>query len=94
MAAGAKSIAGKIQAIIFPITGFVAMGYEHVIANMYFIPMGLFLKGNAEIQAMIGSSMPQLSWIGFLYNMGWVTFGNIVGGFLLVGVPYYVSHST
>lgn len=92
MAAGANSISGKVMAIIFPITGFVAMGFEHSIANMYFIPMGIFLKGNAEIQAFIGSSMPQLSWIGFLYNIEWVTFGNIIGGCLFVGVPYYVCH--
>ncbi|MBS3813349.1 formate/nitrite transporter family protein [Candidatus Bipolaricaulota bacterium] len=92
MAAGANSISGKVMAIIFPITGFVAMGFEHSIANMYFIPMGIFLKGNAELQAIIGSSLPKLSWIGFLYNIGWVTFGNIIGGCLFVGVPYYVCH--
>ena len=93
MAAGADSISGKIIAIIFPITGFVAMGFEHSIANMYFIPMGLFLKGSAEIKAALGSSIPaELSWLGFFYNLGWVTFGNIIGGCLFVGVPYYVCH--
>lgn len=93
MAAGANSISGKIMAIIFPITGFVAMGFEHSIANMYFIPMGIFLKSSVEIKAAIGSSVaPELSWLGFFYNLGWVTFGNIIGGCLFVGVPYYVCH--
>ncbi|MBS3765448.1 formate/nitrite transporter family protein [Candidatus Bipolaricaulota bacterium] len=92
MAAGANSISGKVMAMVFPIAGFVAMGFEHSIANMYFIPMGIFLQGNAEIVSLLGSSFPTLSWTGFFYNLGWVTFGNIIGGCLFVGVPYYVCH--
>lgn len=92
MAAGANSISGKVMAMIFPVAGFVAMGFEHSIANMYFIPMGLILQGKAEIAALIGSGFPSLSWVGFLYNLVWVTFGNIIGGCLFVGVPYYVCH--
>ena len=87
MALGAESVAGKILAIVFPITAFVAMGFEHSVANMYFIPMGLCLKGQAEIQALAAEG---LTWAGFFHNLGWVTLGNIIGGGLLVGALYFL----
>ncbi len=92
MAAGANSISGKVMAIIFPVAAFVASGFEHSIANMYFVPMGIFLQGSAEIQSLLGSGFTDITWMGFLHNLGWVTFGNVVGGCLFVGVPYYVCH--
>jgi len=86
MALGAESVAGKILAIVFPITAFVAMGFEHSVANMYFIPMGLCLKGQAEVRTLAAEG---LTWAGFAHNLGWVTLGNLVGG-LLVGALYFL----
>ncbi len=91
MAAGANSISGKVMAIIFPVAGFVAMGFEHSIANMYFIPIGIFLQGIGDIQAVMGE-FSRITWMNFLHNIGWVTFGNVIGGVLFVSIPYYVCH--
>ena len=61
---GARSATDKILSILFPITAFVALGFEHSIANMYFIPMGLMLKGEAAVVAASGldpAALAQLS---------------------------------
>jgi len=90
MAFSAKDIAGKVLVIFFPITAFVALGYEHCVANMYFIPMGLFLKGTAAAGASAGGGLESLTWGGFLIaNLIPVTLGNIAGGAIFVGVPYW-----
>lgn len=92
---GARSATDKILAIIFPITAFVAAGFEHSVANMYFIPMGLLIKAGApaEFWAGIGStavSYPSLTWGNFfLRNLLPVTIGNIIGGALMVGLAYW-----
>lgn len=90
-----RSTADKIFAIIPPITAFVAAGFEHSVANMYFIPVGLFIKQGApdSFWAAIGktaSDYPQLTWERFLVgNLLPVTVGNIIGGTLLVGAFYW-----
>jgi len=87
MAFSAKEIAGKILAIFFPITAFVALGFEHCIANMYFIPMGIFLKGTP---AAAGMNLDGLNWSSFVtVNLIPVTIGNIVGGAIFVGTVYW-----
>ncbi|WP_420631238.1 formate transporter FocA [Candidatus Leptofilum sp.] len=92
---GARSATDKILAIIFPITAFVAAGFEHSVANMYFIPMGLLIKGGApaEFWAGIGStavSYDSLTWGNFfMRNLLPVTIGNIIGGALMVGLAYW-----
>ena len=89
---GARSATDKILSILFPITAFVALGFEHSIANMYFIPMGLMLKGEAAVVAASGldpAALAQLSLGGFLANLVPVTLGNIVGGSVLVGAMYW-----
>ena len=87
MALSAKEIAGKVLAIFFPIMAFVALGYEHCVANMYFIPLGLFLKGGP---AAAGAELGSLTWGRFLTaNLVPVTLGNIVGGALFVGCTYW-----
>ncbi len=90
---GARTTIDKIFAIIFPITAFVAAGFEHSIANMYFIPMGIALTGKVEVLNAAGLSAAQvanLNVVGFINNLIPVTLGNIVGGTLVGGVYWYV----
>jgi formate transporter len=91
---GARTTVDKIFAIIFPITAFVACGFEHSIANMYFIPMGITLAGKAEVLKAAGVTAAQvtnLSIMGFVGNLIPVTLGNIVGGTLIGGV-YWLAY--
>jgi len=87
-----RSVVDKILAIIFPITAFVASGFEHSIANMYFIPMGLLLKGEPQVLAAAGrvaSDLVNLNLQGFLGNLVAVTTGNIFGGGFMVAAVYW-----
>lgn len=92
---GARSTTDKILAIIFPITAFVAAGFEHSVANMYFVPMGLLVKStaSAEFWSQIGTSaaaFESLTWGNFLlHNLLPVTIGNIIGGTFMVGLVYW-----
>ncbi len=89
----ARTSTDKILCVLFPITAFVAAGFEHSIANMYFIPMGLFLRGHAEITAAAqeeAAEFAHLTWSSFLWdNLFPVTLGNLVGGALMVGLVYW-----
>ena len=91
----ARTTTDKILAILFPITAFVAAGFEHSIANMYFIPAGLMVKDFAtpELWELIGhnaTDFAQLSWSNFfIKNLLPVTIGNIIGGGFLVGLVYW-----
>ncbi len=90
MALAARQTIGKIFAIFFPIMGFVALGFEHSVANMYFIPAGLFLKDWAGLAAPAGFAAQSLSWVSFLWrNLLPVTIGNIIGGAVFVGMSYW-----
>jgi len=92
---GARSATDKILAILFPVTAFVAAGFEHSVANMFFIPMGLLIKGTAgaEFWSAIGKTAADyshLTWGNFfLANLLPVTIGNIIGGALMVGGVYW-----
>lgn len=77
---GARSVADKILAILLPISAFVACGFEHSVANMFFLPIGMALAA--------GSAVP-LSLSGALSNLVLVTIGNILGGTLLVALVYW-----
>lgn len=95
MAAAAKDTTGKILGIYFPVMAFVASAFEHSIANMYFIPMGLMLKGNAAVVAAAGleGALGHLTWNSFLLgNLLPVTLGNIVGGALFVAGAYHLAY--
>jgi formate transporter FocA len=91
----ARSVTDKILAVIFPISAFVAVGFEHSIANMYFIPTGLFLRAWApnSFWAATGTrpgDYATVTWADFLVgNLLPVTIGNIVGGAVLVGLVYW-----
>ncbi|MDO3378706.1 formate/nitrite transporter family protein [Geoalkalibacter halelectricus] len=86
MATAARDVTGKILACYVPIMAFVASGFEHSIANMYFIPTGLLLAGVPGLEA------PGLTWGGFLANIIPVTLGNIIGGVIFVGFAYWYIH--
>ena len=92
MSVAARQVSGKILAIVFPITAFVAVGYEHCVANMYFIPLGIWLRGT-ELGATQGIKMDHLDWSGcFLGNLLPVTIGNIIGGGVFVGMLYWAAY--
>ena len=78
MAFGAKTTPGKLLVCIFPVTFFVMMGFEHSIANMFYIPAGFLASGNINI-------------LGFFQNLLPVTLGNILGGALLSTIFYFSS---
>jgi formate transporter FocA len=95
LCSSARSTTDRILAIIFPITAFVAAGFEHSVANMYFIPMGLFIKSTAPPEfwktvGMAASDLTDLTWSAFfLRNLLPVTIGNIIGGAGFVGLVYW-----
>lgn len=100
MCYSARTTTDKILSIILPISGFVAAGFEHNVANMYFIPMGIFIKDfapasfwqtsaitNAEVNVQ---NFANLTWGNFfIHNLLPVTIGNIIGGAVLVGLVYW-----
>jgi len=93
MALAARQTIGKIFAIYFPIMAFVAIGFEHVVANMYFIPAGIFLRCWAGIAAPPGLDPASLNWVSFLWrNMVPATIGNIIGGGVFVGMSYWGAY--
>ena len=75
----ARTVAGKILAIVFPISAFVALGFEHSIANMYFIPLGMMLDDTITVGQLAG-------------NLLAVTAGNLIGGSVLVGLVYWIVY--
>jgi formate/nitrite transporter FocA (FNT family) len=86
---------------VFPITAFVACGFEHSIANMFFIPTGILLKGQASVLSAVApvlgtdtagalSALANLNWSSFVFkNLIPVTIGNIIGGAIFVGTFYW-----
>lgn len=84
LALAGRSVTDKVYAIVFPISAFVAAGFEHSIANMYFIPLGILLK-----ERILVPGTESLTWFGLFSNLVPVTLGNIVGGGLMVALVYY-----
>jgi formate transporter len=92
LASAGRTVSDKILAITFPITAFVAAGFEHSVANMYFLPMGLMLEGRAAAARAAGLSTTDLA--GFdissvAANIAAATLGNVIGGAVLVGLVYW-----
>jgi formate/nitrite transporter FocA (FNT family) len=81
----------KIIAILFPISTFVAFGFEHCVTNMYFIPMGLLIKMfDPSFVTQAGLDLTKLTWGSFLIqNLLPVTIGNIIGGSFFVAAVYW-----
>jgi len=93
MALASRQTIGKIFAIFFPIMAFVAIGFEHSVANMYFIPTGIFLVNGAGFTNVPGVDPNMLGWINFLWrNLLPVTIGNIIGGAVFVGMSYWGAY--
>lgn len=94
-----RTVADRVLAVIFPITAFVAAGFEHCVANMYFLPTAIWIRDYApsSFWSEIDSSpavYSDLSWANFLtQNLLPVTAGNLVGGALLVGAVYWLAYS-
>lgn len=102
MATSAKDIVGKVWAIFFPILAFVIGGWEHCVANMFYIPAGIIAALNeqyvARAEELYGISAEQihahLNVGGFFANQIPVTIGNIIGGMVFVALPLYLIHKS
>jgi formate/nitrite transporter FocA (FNT family) len=79
---GGRSVTDKILAIVFPIAAFVTIGFEHSIANLFFLPYAIVLEGFGGAQLLSGA----------LRNLLVVTLGNILGGTVLVAGVYWVAY--
>ncbi len=91
----ARTVVDRIFCIIFPISAFVNMGFEHCVANMFFIPMGMLAAMDPEIIAaahLAPEVTANLNIGGFIGNLTAVTLGNIFGGTVLVAGMYYVVY--
>ena len=94
----ARTVLGRVTAIIFPIAGFVAAGFEHCVANMYFIPFAIMVKESAPSSfwgniGMTAASFAKVNWGSFfLRNLIPVTIGNMIGGVFFVALIYWVIY--
>jgi formate/nitrite transporter len=91
---GARSTSDKVLAIIFPVSAFVAAGFEHSVANMYLVPLALFIKawGPSALWTQVEGGTHHYeapTWAAFFTNLVPVTIGNIIGGGGLVGAVYW-----
>jgi formate/nitrite transporter len=81
MSLAAKSVSGKILAIFFPIMAFVAMGFDHVVANMFFLPAAIF------------ADVPGINWGDALHNWVFAGLGNLVGAAIFVAGAYWYLYA-
>lgn len=93
---GAKDMTGKMLAAFFPIWLFITSGFEHSVANMYYIPAGIFSKSISAYAAASGLSaeaLANINWVNFfIKNLIPVTIGNIIGGAFFVGMFYWICY--
>lgn len=99
MAGAAKDVSGKILAIFFPIASFVICGFEHCVANMFYLPAGMLAASDPDYVSKAGelynitSEQCQSLCSGLaLRSLGCVTIGNIIGGALCIGTVFYFAH--
>lgn len=99
MAYSARSSTDKIMSVIMPVACFIAAGFEHSVANMYYMPFALFVKdyGDPKLFEMIGKTaadFPHITWGNFFFaNLLPVTIGNIIGGGIMVGLIYWFVYN-
>lgn len=93
---GAKDIAGKLLGVFFPIWLFITSGFEHCVANMYYVPAGIMAANNpawAEASGLSAEALARLTWESFVTaNLIPVTLGNIIGGGVFVGMAYWYAY--
>ena len=99
MATSARDIAGKVWAIFFPICAFVVGGFEHCVANMFYIPAGILASLNpayvAKAEEAYGITAEQIATLTPLHSLANfipVTLGNMLGGMIFVGLPLYLIY--
>lgn len=99
MAGAAKDVTGKILAIFFPIWAFVICGFEHCVANMFYIPAGILAATNSdyvqkanELYGITAEQCTALTHFNGIESFLFVTIGNIIGGMIFVGFIYYMAH--
>lgn len=99
MAGAAKDVTGKILAIFFPIWAFVICGFEHCVANMFYIPAGILAATNSdyvqkanELYGITAEQCTALTHFNGIESFLFVTIGNIIGGMIFVGLIYYMAH--
>jgi formate transporter len=94
MAMAGRSVVDKVIAIVFPITAFVAAGFEHSIANMYFMQLALIIQSfePATASNALGVAGSALSVAGMFGNLVPVILGNLVGGSVFVGLVYHLIY--
>ncbi|NMM99857.1 formate transporter [Bifidobacterium sp. DSM 109958] len=85
----ARSVADKVVGILLPISAFVACGFEHCVANMFFLPMGFVARLSGYALPSSGADPSVVGVPGILYNLSAATLGNIVGGAIFVGLAYW-----
>ena len=90
LAAAGRSVTDKIMGLILPISAFVAAGFEHSVANMYFLSLAWLLTVTGNVPAGFDASLITIP--GVIYNLVWATLGNIVGGAGFVGFTYWVIY--
>lgn len=96
LAASGKKTTDKILGIIFPTAAFIAMGFEHSVANMYFLTFGLLIKNDPSLLSAMQATgvtvdMSHLDYLGVVHNLIPVTLGNIVGGSVFIGLVYWLA---
>lgn len=86
LALAGHTVTDKILAVVPPVAAFVAAGFEHSVANLYFIPLGMLLNGEA------GPAVTGLEGMGMMRNLSAVILGNLAGGAGMVGLVYWVIY--
>lgn len=90
LAYAGRSVTDKIVAAVFPVSAFIAAGFEHCVANMYFLPLAWLMKQTGNVPS--GFDASAITMTGIVYNLVPVTLGNIVGGAGLVGAMYWIIY--
>jgi formate/nitrite transporter len=88
LAYAGRTVVDKLAAIVLPVSAFVAAGFEHCIANQFYLPLALLLKATGHVPA--GLDLSALTVASVLHNLAFATLGNIVGGGVMVGMVYWL----
>ncbi|MCR6629860.1 MAG: formate/nitrite transporter family protein [Magnetospirillum sp.] len=90
LAYAGRTVVDKTVAIVLPVSAFVAAGFEHCVANQFYLPLALLLKATGHVPA--GLDVSALTAASVLHNLLFATLGNIVGGAVLVGAVYWIIY--